>query len=163
MVVCMSQHWTKDVELGKTKSQTRTLCRDLSAPAAENCRGRNPKGVKCSHTKNTWEKQANENPEWRHFSSQRLCAHQGVLTLYQNVSQKQSMNGMFFLLRDSASQTEAAGRKTKQRSLLWQYLFCELVISSSTFSSLSPSPEPARLFTRSFCFLIILIITWVSG
>lgn len=158
----MSSHWIEDVERGKTKSQTRTLCRGLSAPAAENCQGRNPKRFKCSHTKNTWEKQANENPDWPYFSSQRLCAHQGVLTLYQIASQKQSRKGMFSLLRDPGSQTEAAGRKTKQRSLLWQYLFCELVISSSTLNSLSPSPEPARFFTRSLCFLIILIITWVS-
>lgn len=155
----MSHHWTEDVELGKTRSQTRTLCRDLSVPAAENCQGKKPQRVKCSHTKNTWENQANENPDWLHFSSQRLCAHQGVLTLYQTAPQEQSTKGMFFLLTDPGSQTGAAGRKPKQRSLLWQYLFCELVISSSTLNSLSPSPEPARLFARSFCFLII---TWVS-
>jgi len=55
--------------LGKTKSsQTRTLCRGLSAPAAKDCQGRNPKRVKRGHTKNTWEKQASETPEGPHFS-----------------------------------------------------------------------------------------------
>lgn len=136
------------------------LCRGLSAPAAKDCQGRDPTRVKCSHTKNTWEKQAFPRrtsllitkaiyPTPRYINTLPNCfpeANKERDVLPQDRTQ---------LLQDPESQAGAAGRKTKERLLLWHYLFYELVISSSTFNSLSPSPEAIRLFTRSLCFAFL--------
>ena len=85
------------MELGKTKSsQTRTLCRGLSAPAAKTAKEETPRELNAVILKIFGKSKIMKTLKDLTSYHKGYIPYQGILTLHQIASQKQSRKGMFF-------------------------------------------------------------------